>query len=324
LLAYINPKTQNKLRLLVDRLEDENGEKFPVIEGIPRFTGAMNYADNFGFQWNTFTKTQIDVLQGSNSSTLSEDRFFAQTEWKNLNLEGINILEAGSGAGRFSHIILSKTLGTLYSFDYSNAVMANQANNRHIAPDRFHLFQASIYEIPFPDHSFDKVICFGVLQHTPDFEGSIKSLISKLKPKSEIIVDFYRINGWWTKFHAKYFFRPLTRRLKHDTLLKMIKYNINWLMFFFDFLCCVKLGWLTRFLPIVDMRGFPQNLSADQRREWALLDTFDMFSPEYDNPQKIEEVVKMFQRNGTEITFAGLVNINGVEGKTAVIRAVKI
>jgi len=33
-----------------------------------------------------------------------------------------------------------------------------------------HLFQASIYELPFAPRQFDKVFCFGVLQHTPDFK----------------------------------------------------------------------------------------------------------------------------------------------------------
>ena len=53
----------------------------------------------------------------------------------------------------------------------------------------------------------------------------------------------------------------------------------------FDLLCFLRLGALTRFIPITDVRGFPHNLSPAQRREWAVMDTFDAFSPEYDNPQ---------------------------------------
>ena len=55
-------------------------------------------------------------------------------------------------------------------------------------PERFHLFQASIYEMPFPDNSFHKVFCLGVLQHTPDFEQSIQSLVQKAKTGGEIVV----------------------------------------------------------------------------------------------------------------------------------------
>ena len=52
-----------------------------------------------------------------------------------------------------------------------------------------------------------------------------------------------------------------------------------------------------------------------------VLDTFDMLSPEYDNPQRISTVAKMFERSGADVTFAGFVD-NGT-GRAAVVRAVK-
>ena len=60
-------------------------------------------------------------------------------------------------------MVLEETNAVLYSVDYSDAVTANYKNNNQIAPERFHLFQASVYEMPFPDNSLDKVFCFGVL-----------------------------------------------------------------------------------------------------------------------------------------------------------------
>jgi len=80
-------------------------------------------------------------------------------------MEGQNILEVGSGAGRFSKVVLEHTLASLYSIDYSDAVNPNMHNNGEIAPERFKLFQENIYEMPFLDKSFDKIFCFGVL-HT--------------------------------------------------------------------------------------------------------------------------------------------------------------
>ena len=58
----------------------------------------------------------------------------------------------------------------------------------------------------------------GVLQHTPDFEASVKALIKKAKPGGEIVVDFYPVNGWWTKLNAKYLLRPFIKRLSHARL----------------------------------------------------------------------------------------------------------
>ena len=70
--------------------------------------------------------------------------------------------------------------------------------------------------MPFADDRFDKVLCLGVLQHTPDFEQSVAALVAKTRPGGEIIVDFYPVRGWWTKLHAKYLLRPWTRRMDHD------------------------------------------------------------------------------------------------------------
>ncbi|RZL40985.1 MAG: class I SAM-dependent methyltransferase, partial [Pedobacter sp.] len=92
---------------------------------------------------------------------------------------------------------------------------------------RLKIFQASIYELPFEKESFDKVFCFGVLQHTPDFNKSVQCLIEMVKPGGELVVDFYPIKGWWTKIHAKYFLRPITKRMDQKKLLKLIENNVD-------------------------------------------------------------------------------------------------
>ena len=74
-------------------------------------------------------------------------------------------------------------------------------------------------------------------------------------------------------------------------------------------------------MPITDLRGFPSGLGPAQRREWAILDTFDGLSPEYDNPKRISEVERMFEKYGAKVTFGGFVNFEG--GSAAVVRAIK-
>ncbi|MBK8495659.1 MAG: class I SAM-dependent methyltransferase [Chitinophagaceae bacterium] len=124
--------------------------------------------------------------------------------------------------GRFSQIVLDHTKANLYSVDYSNAVEANFKNNGH-HKDRFHLYQASVYDMPFAKGQFDKVFCFGVIQHTPDVHKTVQSLISMAKPGAEVLVDFYCVNGWWTKLQAKYMFRPVTKKWGNEKLLNKIE-----------------------------------------------------------------------------------------------------
>lgn len=319
-VELIDPQSGSKLE------PDENGglrggdRLYPVVNGIPHICETSNYTDNFGMQWNAFAGTQID--RADTEARVSEERLFIETGWQPETLAGLDILEVGSGAGRFSRPILEKTRANLWSVDYSSAVDANRANNGDIAPERFHLFRASIYEMPFPDNSFDKVLCLGVLQHTPDFEASVRALVAKAKPGGEIVVDFYPIKGWWTKVHAKYLLRPITRRMDHDRLLDLIERNADSLIWASRLLDRIGLHMLTRFLPVCDIRDtLPAGLSEDELREWVVLDTFDMFSPEYDNPQRLQDVAAMFRRAGAEVTLADFVRV--AESNAAVVRAVK-
>jgi ubiquinone/menaquinone biosynthesis C-methylase UbiE len=318
----INPKNKQKLTNFGSYLKDADGNIFPIIKSVPRIGKLENYTNNFGVQWNKFDLTQLD--RESEGLDLSRRRFFAETLWDQEDLTGMNILEVGSGAGRFSKVLLEHTKGMIYSVDYSDAVTANYKNNGKIDPDRFHLFQASVYELPFPDNVFDKVFCFGVLQHTPDFQASVKALIKKVRPGGEIVIDFYPINGWWTKVHAKYIFRPLTRGMNYEKLFTIIEKNIDWLIKFSRLLNKVGLSILTRFLPLVDIRTMPQKgLNEEQFREWVILDTFDMFSPEHDNPQRISDVSSMFCESGVNVTFEGFVEYSP-KSKAAVVRGIKI
>lgn len=317
---FRNPATGASLRRVGDTLVDDAGARFPVIGGIPRFCEIDNYSASFGRQWNQFQTTQIDGegIDGDPSAI----RLFAETGWNPDELAGQDILEVGSGAGRFSRAILQHSRANLFSVDFSTAVEANWRNNADVGGDRFALAQASIYEMPFPDDRFDKVLCLGVLQHTPDFEASVHALIRKAKSGGEIVVDFYPIRGWWTKIHAKYLLRPITRRISQDRLLTLIEGNADRLMRLSNGLDRIGLGILRRFLPIVDFKlAMPSGLTEQQLREWVVLDTFDMFSPRFDNPQRIEDVARMFERGGAKARFAGYIDCGA--GEAAVVRAIK-
>lgn len=319
MIELLDPKTLESLVESKDGLVNNKGEIiYKLYNGAYRLVSDNNYATNFGLEWNTFQKTQIDKYSGND---ISQKRFFAQTRWDN-DLAGKNVLEVGSGAGRFSQIILDFTKSTLYSVDFSNAVEANYRNNG--PNERFKLFQASVYELPFAKNSFDKVICLGVLQHTPDFKKSIECLIEMVKPGGEIVVDFYPIKGWYTKICAKYLLRPLTKKIGNERLMHIIRKNIDWMMLLYKFNTKIRLGVLNRFIPICDItRTLPTELNANDLREWIILDTFDMFSPEYDDPQKLETVTNWFSEFGLVDIDAQFIKY-GSRLEAATIRAKKV
>jgi SAM-dependent methyltransferase len=318
-VQLVDPAAGSPLELQADGYRAADGTIFPIIAGVPRICEMSNYTASFGKQWNLFASTQIDDPDGGRR--LTEIRFFTETGWQAEELDGLDVLEVGSGAGRFSRVVLDRTKANLWSVDYSTAVEANMATNGGIDPERFRLFQASVYEMPFPDGSFDRVFCFGVLQHTPDFEKSVQSLISKAKAGGKIVVDFYARRHALSKINAKYLLRPLTKRMDHERLLALIDRNIDWLMALSGGMTRIGLGVLTRFLPLTDLRLYPKYLTRAELREWALLDTFDMYSPEYDNPQRIKDVAAMFERHGARVDFADNVEVDGT--MVAVVRGTK-
>lgn len=266
----------------------------PIREFVPRFVPNGGYSENFGEQWNRFRRTQIDKFNGT---TLSHERFYSGTGWSPAELKGARILEVGCGAGRFTQIMLDAG-AQVYSLDLSTAVDACFANNG--PRENLCLVQADMYRIPFRRHSFDKVFCYGVLQHTPDPRGSFMSLVPFLKPGGDLAIDVY-LKGWALEpYKSKYLYRPLTTRMPRELLFRCLRWYIpKWLPM--DTLI-KRLPLVGRLLGMVipcwNYRYLP--LSRQQRVEWGILDTFDALAPLYDQPQTLESVNEWFTTAGLE------------------------
>ena len=268
-----------------------NNKVYPIIKGIPRFLeNLQNYSENFGLQWNKFRTTQNDSETRLN---ITEKRFWENTKWKPEELKGKVVLEAGSGAGRFTEV-LAKTGATVITFDLSNAVEANYLNNKD--KGNIFFFQGSIYDIPFPDNYFDYVFCYGVLQHTPDPDKSYRMIFDKLKPGGKISIDYYLKFSHPTPWSTpKYFWRPITKKMSPKTLLRIIKiYMPIWLPIDTLIRRIPRVGnRILAFMRIPCWNYLDQGFTYSQRLQWAILDTFDALAPAYDFPKTKDEVVQM-------------------------------
>lgn len=290
-------------------VELTSGNQYPIVNFIPRFVPLENYATGFGFQWNKHFRTQYDDTSSFNTS---KQRFEKETKWGN-DLTGQFILEAGSGSGRFTTEAL-KTGAVVVSFDYSNAVEANYKSNGH--HENLVIVQASIFEIPFDKGGFDKVFCFGVLQHTPDPEGAFLNLPRYLKTGGKLASDVYVKNLTKWALQPKYWVRPFTKGKNPEKLYsRIVKYvDIMW-----------PLAKLIRKIPKIGpsinwklilpdySRELPSASDAILK-EWTYLDAMDMLSPMYDFPQTLKTFKNWHKK-------AGLIDIdvhygfNGIEGR---------
>ena len=102
-LIYLrDPEKNLPLEINENEMISQSGVKYKIIDGIPRFVDKSNYSDNFGLQWKKFSRTQLDSYSGLN---ISEERLVRCLDFDKSKLKDKFVLEAGSGAGRFTEIL---------------------------------------------------------------------------------------------------------------------------------------------------------------------------------------------------------------------------
>src|SRR5439155_3408143 len=195
----------------------------PILRYIPRFVQEHNYASGFGLQWTKHAQTQHDAYTGA---PISEERFFQETRWPR-RLDGEVLLEVGSGSGRFT-AHAADTGAMVVSMDYSVAVDSNHAANGR-RPNVL-IVQGDLYQMPFRPRSFDRVFCFGVIQHTPDVHRSFVCISDMVRGSGRLVIDVYRKVPMLKRlFATKYWIRPLTQRLPPRLLYEVTRAYVKFM-----------------------------------------------------------------------------------------------
>lgn len=305
------PGTGGSLRRAGDTLVGATGTVYPIVNGIPRFVPIENYASDFGRQWQMFSATQLDSHSGI---PMSEERLARCLGGELPGLAGQRVLEAGSGAGRFTEILL-KYRASLDSFDFSSAVEANALNN---GSKPFTLVQADIRAMPFERNSYDFVVCLGVLQHTPDTEESIANLWDMVRPGGRLIIDHYRWNLWLRLppplGNAEKLLRQIVLRLPPEKRWPAVKSLVDfWFPIYWRFR---HSRWARRILArtagIHFYYGELPISSREQNYEWSLLDTHDGMTDHFKRYRTNRSIRRTLERLGAsdiQVRTGG----NGVE-----------
>src|SRR5712691_2093268 len=254
-----------------------NAHTFPIVRGLPRFVSSHGYASNFGFEWNLHNKTQLDTTTRHES----EATLIEKTGFQPDDLKGKLVLDVGCGMGRFSEVA-SRWGATVVGIDLTSAVDAAYGNL--MDRSNVHLAQADIFKLPFRDETFDYIFSIGVLHHTPDTRAAFAQLPRLLMPGGRIAIWVYStsMRSWCRTSDA---YRHVTTRLPKRVLYA---------------LCHVAIPWYhVSKVPVVGRyAGVLLPISADARREWRVLDTFDWYSPTYQWKHSYEDVRDWFERQG--------------------------
>ena len=305
ILNFYNNLTQEVYIKKENTLETSD-HKVEIIGDIPRFITDDNYNDRFGYQWNKWRHIQLDSYTELPLTENEIKQVMGESELKryeNLeNFKGKYILEAGSGAGRFTEILL-KYGAIVDSFDYSSACEANYLNN---APNKnLRIFQADILNMPIRDNVYDYVICIHVIQHTPNPWKGIKDLYKKLKPGGTLVFDQYKFKffkslpppiGGAGNIYRLAFLYLLPKKIQSKLAIFLVDllFPLHW--FFKD----------SKFIQFFLFRLFPLRFyypwlglkNKKQHYEWTMLDTHDSLIDVYKNYANKKKTIKILKELG--------------------------
>jgi len=310
MIPYVSPITGRPLTKKNDSYAAEGGEHYSIVDHIPRFVDHEDYAQAFGFQWRTFAKLQLDSHTGKSLSRIRLERCLGQP-CEALN--GLNVLEVGCGAGRFTELMVGAG-ANVHAVDLSRAVEANRDNVGE--QSNYQVAQANVYHLPYPPNSFDVVLCLGVVQHTPSPEETIRTLYRMVKPGGLLVIDHYRLRLAYFSSPALPV-RALLRRLPPPTALKAVKalthifFPMQWKLKHTR----VPYAIINRFSPLcIHFLGHPE-LSREYHWDWTILDSFDNLTDAYKHLLRPRDIQAMLDAlPGTQGIWVNIGG-NGIEAR---------
>lgn len=197
--------------------------------------------------------------------------------------KGKRVLDVGCGSGRWTHALAS--LGArVVAVDFCDAAveMTRQVTR---GMGNVEVIQASLWNLPFGPESFDFVVSWGVLHHTPDTAAAFRTIAPLVRPGGHLHVMVYERRNP-LKVAGTALLRFVLRRLPADT-----RYQI-----------CGRLVIRNRLLFTL-LRGFiacvPEaDLSDRLDARTAQFGLYDWYSPRYNHLHSVDEVRGWFKQAG--------------------------
>jgi len=118
--------------------------------------------------------------------------------------DGQRALDLGCGAGRHVHAMYYHAECHVVGIDLGFADVKRTREGFGTCPDmdpdtrrRFSLSVGNALALPFPDASFDKIVCSEVLEHIPDYKQAVAEIDRILKPGGTLAVSVPRYFPEW-------------------------------------------------------------------------------------------------------------------------------
>ncbi len=195
-ICEVSEKDASDGEILTGELESiVSGKRYSISNGIPRFVLDKTYNPTWEYKW-----THIDAGRGINFRIADKNDIAYQMHdiFDRNNhggkafeyMRGKVVLDLGCGVGQYSYRALKDYQPSkLVALDLTGGVDIF----RKIMLERFPqykskvlLVQASVFQMPFRDETFDYVFALGVLQHTGNTREAIKQAARVIKYSGQI------------------------------------------------------------------------------------------------------------------------------------------
>jgi len=268
------------------------GRIYPLEDGIVRFAETSGYAEAFGVEWEQFGSTQIDHL---NATTISEDRLALISGGSLEFLHGRTVFDFGCGAGRYAAVAARHGARVVAADIALGAIRSCRRNTSGIGD--VICVHANPVRPAVQSGSADVVISIGVYEHTPSPPHYLREAAAAVRRGGRLVLWGYE-RRLKSALAPKWLLRPVTRRMRPDRLMRVVRHAAPSLLAVSDALLNLPKGrYWARLVPVANHRGrLP--LSDEQRLEWATLDTFDWLAPTYVRPMRYSAVATLLEGLG--------------------------
>lgn len=208
-LSLENPTYSEDGHILSGELSSLNGNKFPIINGIPRFTGVTEVkgdtVEHFGNQWNKFNFDQY-YLHWKNHTIKNT---FDSTDY----FKGKTCVDCGGGSGMQTKWMAESGAEHVICLELSHAVDGIIQHNLQ-GMKNVDIVQCSIDMPPIKPQSIEGlVICHNVIQHTPSVEKTADALWNIVGKNGEFAFNCYtRMEDNWV-YRLRFKFYQMVRSI---------------------------------------------------------------------------------------------------------------
>jgi 2-polyprenyl-3-methyl-5-hydroxy-6-metoxy-1,4-benzoquinol methylase len=281
------------------------GHRTPIRGGIPRFVEAVDGSVGqiqrvFDFEHRRYTDSQFTRFGPS-----LVDDFIADCELEPQFFSGLAALDAGCGSGRWTYALAELGADTT-AFDLTSGGVESAHATLGERPS-VRLAQANLFQLPFAPATFDFVMSWGVLHHTPNTYDAFLQLVPLVRPGGTLYVMVYEQTSRLREFGTnivRRLLRGMSPERRYDFCRHLVIRNPQ---------IAYRLGKL--FIVQHYTEESPMEFSSVQ------FGLYDAYSPMYNHHHTRDEVSGWFRANGfSSVTVIdsplGAVRVRGIRDKS--------